>query len=231
MQIRLPHVALIGVLALTVTGVANATIPNSQTGVYTACYGATSGAMRVIDMEAKGNICTASEKLLGWKATGSPGPAGPQGPAGPKGATGAQGPAGISFARGHFRTGAKEVGVAYENVASVDLPKGMHSVAGKLSIYEPELLAGKLWAEVDCRLLQKSAAGAETVLDVTHAEVTDDWIERASMSLMGLAYVPEGTDKLHLQCRDSGGVGGDYLQLNNVKVMAHQVGGYTALVN
>ena len=52
--------------------------------------------MRVIDMEAKGNICTASEKLLGWKATGSPGPAGPQGPAGPKGATGAQGPAGIA---------------------------------------------------------------------------------------------------------------------------------------
>jgi hypothetical protein len=232
MQIRLPHVALVGVLALTVTGVASATIPNSQNGVYTACYGATTGAMRVIDMEAKGNICTASEKLMGWKATGSPGPVGPQGPAGPKGATGPQGPAGPSFARGHFRTSTHNVGTSYQTLATVDMPAGMHAISGKASIYISEILGTEWWAMVSCRLLQKSPAGAETAHDVSHTEVSDDYNERSSLSLMGLAYVPAGqTDKLHLQCTDDGGIGGELTTLNNVKVIAQQVGGYTALAN
>ena len=49
---------------------------------------------------------------------------------------------------------------------------------------------------------------------------------------MGLAYVPAGqTDKLHLQCKDDGGFGGDLTTLNNIKVIAMQVGGYSAAVN
>ena len=85
---------------------------------------------------------------------------------------------------------------------------------------------------VSCRLLQKSPAGAETVQDTSHTEVNDDYNERASLSLMGLAYVPAGqTDKLHLQCKDDGGVGGEMNTITNIKVIAQQVGGYTALAN
>jgi hypothetical protein len=231
MRIRLPHVALVGVLALTVTGVANATIPNSQTGVYTACYGATNGAMRVIDFEAKGNTCSAGEKILGWKATGQKGDTGPQGPAGPKGATGPQGPAGPSFARGHFRTGNKTLSPNWTNLASVDLPKGMHTAMGKAVTNQLEVLGFEVWTTVRCRLLQRSAAGAETVLDEPKAEVGDEGNERSTMSMMGLAYVPEGTDKLHLQCMWDDGDGGNENRLDHIKLIAQQVGGYTALVN
>ena len=66
----------------------------------------------------------------------------------------------------------------------------------------------------------------------SHTEVSDDYNERASLGLMGLAYVPAGqTDKLHLQCKDDGGIGGDLTTLNNIKLIAQQVGGYTAIAN
>ena len=64
-----------------------------------------------------------------------------------------------------------------------------------------------------------------------HTEVSDDYNERASLPLMGFAYVPSGTDKLHLQCKDDGGIGGDLNDLNNIKVIAQSVGGYSALAN
>jgi hypothetical protein len=232
MQIRLPHVALIGVLALTVTGVANATIPGSTTGVYTGCYAKSSGALRVIDFEANGLTCTNNEKPMGWHATGPKGATGPQGPAGPKGATGPQGPAGKSFARGHFRTGWFDASLDYETFATVDLPAGLYSLAGKANLYNEEMPVASTWATVSCRLLQKAASGAQTVHDITRAEVGDDYNEHASVSLLGLAEVPAGqTDKLHLQCKDDGGVGGYMTQVSNVKVLAQEVGGYTKFVN
>ena len=231
MQIRI-LLAIAAVLTIGLTATAKATIPNSQTGVYTACYSNANGAMRVIDFEAKGLTCTAGEKAMGWNAAGPKGATGAQGPAGPKGATGPQGPAGPSFARGHFRTGEKYVGTSYETLATVDMPAGMYVLSGKASTYQQEILGTDWWAMVSCRLLQKSPAGAETVQDTSHTEVNDDYNERASLGLMGLAYVPAGqTDKLHLQCKDDGGVGGEMNSINNIKVIAQQVGGYTAAAN
>ena len=143
-----------------------------------------------------------------------------------------QGPAGRSFARGHFRANDKNVGTSYETVATVDMPAGLYALSGKASTYMYEALGTEWWAMVSCRLLQKSPAGAETVQDVSHTEVSDDYNERASLSVMGLAYVPAGqTDKLHLQCKDDGGIGGDMNSINNIKVIAQQVGGYTAAAN
>ena len=73
-----------------------------------------------------------------------------------------------------------------------------------------EALGTEWWAMVSCRLLQKSPAGAETMQDVSHTEVSDDYNERASLGLMGLAYVPPPARRqLHLQCKDDGGFGGD----------------------
>jgi hypothetical protein len=44
--------------------------------------------------------------------------------------------------------------------------------------------------------------------------------------------VPEGsTDKLMLQCKDDGGIGGELNSLNNLKVMAQLVGGYSLAIN
>ena len=127
---------------------------------------------------------------------------------GPRAPPGRRAPPARPFARGHFRTGEQDVGTSYATVATVDMPAGLYALSGKASVYLREALGTEWWAMVTCRLLQKSPAGAETVHDVSHTEVSDDYNERGSLSVMGLAYVPAGqTDKLHLQCKDDGGVG------------------------
>ena len=144
------------VLTIGLTATAKATIPNSQTGVYTGCYLPNQGnVLRLIDFQLTGgNDCDG--KLVGWNSAGPKGATGAQGPAGPKGATGPQGPAGPSFARGHFRTGEKFVGTSYETLATVDMPAGMYVLSGKASTYQHEILGTDWWAMVSCRLLQKS---------------------------------------------------------------------------
>ena len=71
-------------------GVAVAAIPDSSTGVYTACARIADGGLRVIDAQI-GQKCNSGERTLTWNQKG---PAGPQGPAGPAGPAGPQGPAG-----------------------------------------------------------------------------------------------------------------------------------------
>ena len=83
-----------------------------------------------------------------------------------------------------------------------------------------------------CRLLQKADSGAQTVHDVAFTEISDDTTDRDTVPLMGLAYVPAGqTDKLHLQCKDDGLVSGYLNNVEDVKLIAMQVGGYTATAN
>ena len=77
--------ALTGLL-LGGTAVVVASIPNSNTGIISACLKA-SGAVQIIDTQA-GKKCQAGETLLSWNQVGpvgAPGPAGPEGPAGPAG--------------------------------------------------------------------------------------------------------------------------------------------------
>ncbi|MFD7256821.1 hypothetical protein [Streptomyces sp. NPDC059874] len=67
-------------------GVAYADIPGAG-GVYTGCYSAGSGTLRVIDDEA-GQRCRAGERTVTWSQAGQPGPIGPQGRAGSQGDAG-----------------------------------------------------------------------------------------------------------------------------------------------
>jgi len=78
---------------IALSGIAYATIPDIS-GLISAWYSSTSGALRVIDSAAK---CSAAERALSWNQTG---PAGPQGLKGATGAAGAQGPKGDAGAAG-----------------------------------------------------------------------------------------------------------------------------------
>lgn len=218
MRIRLPHVALVGVLALTVTGAATAAIP-SLNGEIKSCYSTSSGAMRVIDGDA-GATCKATEQALNFNQKG------PQGPAGPKGATGAQGPAGPSYARANYKGGSyHDVPTSYTTLAELQLPKGHHTVQAKLTAIAFETMGISTWARVTCRVIQQSANNAQTLIDYSQAEVGDDDNEYAALAMIGVAYVPEGTDKLLLQCGDDGGPGGEELRLAHIKLLAQEVGG------
>jgi type VI secretion system secreted protein Hcp len=80
LKVALPVAAVLG----AGTAVAIAAIPSSSDGVIHACYVTTSGALRVIDVEANPpKTCTSGEATLTWNQTG---PQGPQGDPGPPGA-------------------------------------------------------------------------------------------------------------------------------------------------
>lgn len=73
-----------------------AAIPDSSTGLISACMTTRTGSIRVIDYQA-GRRCVSGEVLLTWNQKGqpgAPGAAGQQGPTGPSGVMGPQGPAG-----------------------------------------------------------------------------------------------------------------------------------------
>ena len=63
-----------------------ASIPNSVTGIISACL-KSSGAVQIIDTQA-GKVCNSGEKLLSWNQVGPVGEPGPEGPAGPVGPEG-----------------------------------------------------------------------------------------------------------------------------------------------
>jgi len=80
-------------------------IPNAR-GVYTGCYDAATGAVRLIRGSKR---CRPGERRVTWNRRGQRGPFGPQGPEGdlgtqgpqgPQGSQGSQGPAGSSGAPG-----------------------------------------------------------------------------------------------------------------------------------
>src|SRR6266540_5783286 len=87
------------VLGLVAGGVAFAAIPDSGTGVISACYSQSKGTFRPIDAEA-GETCKSSETLIEWNKQGPAGATGATGPTGATGATGATGPAGATGATG-----------------------------------------------------------------------------------------------------------------------------------
>ena len=95
------------VTAIVVSGsIAIAAIPDSTTKVITVCYTKTSGALRLIDKQAKATCNTKTEIELSWNQQGVKGDAGPQGllgltgPAGANGAKGSVGPVGPAGTNG-----------------------------------------------------------------------------------------------------------------------------------
>ena len=83
MQIRI-LLAIAAVLTIGLTATAKATIPNSQTGVYTGCYLPNQGnVLRLIDFQLTGgNDCEASRRLELGRAEGRDRRAGPGRPQG-----------------------------------------------------------------------------------------------------------------------------------------------------
>jgi hypothetical protein len=82
--------------ALLAGGVAVAAIPATGTGLISACRLKATGALRVIDTQAK-QKCKTTERALAWKTVGA---VGPRGIAGPRGATGLTGPTGATGPQG-----------------------------------------------------------------------------------------------------------------------------------
>ena len=233
MRITLPRVALAGALALGLSGAAVASVP-APDGQVRACYDA-KGNMHLIDAAASDaqmpSTCSDKETPISWNQTGPTGPQGAQGPQGPKGATGAQGPqgpAGPSFVRAHY-TAKWLPGSDYDTVVTVDMPQGLHMVSGKAIAYQSEYPIISVYSMITCRLQQVNADGSTEILDISQEEVGDDDSERGTLALQGLANVKSGTAKLNLQCHDNGLLtgGGEFDELQHIKVFAQEVGGWT----
>lgn len=79
--------AILSVIGL---GVSSAAIPDSTTGVITACRSSI-GQLRVIDKQAGASCTVYGETEMHWNQTGPAGATGPQGPAGVAGSAGVSG--------------------------------------------------------------------------------------------------------------------------------------------
>lgn len=90
---------LVAGLILGAGAVAVAAIPDSNTGVISACMKTRDGTIRIIDFQA-GRRCVTGETLITWNQKGVPGAQGATGATGSAGAPGAQGPAGATGPQG-----------------------------------------------------------------------------------------------------------------------------------
>ena len=95
--------ALVGAAVATIVvsgSFAIAAIPDSTTKVITVCYTKTSGALRLIDKQAKATCNTKTEIELSWNQQGVKGDQGPQGLLGAAGPAGANGQNGFNGLNG-----------------------------------------------------------------------------------------------------------------------------------
>jgi hypothetical protein len=238
-------VALAASAALVVAGgTATAALPGPD-GTIAACYD-NSGKVRVLDPAQDPKTCGNNETSLNWNQTGPQGPtgdtgpqgpkgdAGPQGPKGdtgpqgPKGDTGPQGPAGMSFARGHWKNGEVKMTSEYQVVDSMVLPAGYHMLMARVEAFHTEWLGVEWWSKVSCRLRVVQNEGGSPVLDGASVEISDEGPEYGIISLMDLHYDADGGDEVVLQCKDDNDVIG-YTKVERMKLMATELGGYTAL--
>jgi len=129
---KFKFLASIAALALIGAGVSSAAIPDSTTGVITACRA--NGQLRMIDKQA-GTNCYAWEAQLQWNAQG------PIGATGPAGATGPQGPAGAGavtntyFSSGNYYFSVIQYSGNYS--FTVNCPAGYTLLSGGYRMYEP----------------------------------------------------------------------------------------------
>lgn len=133
---RLMIAVSLAAVLLAGVGTALASIPDSRTGVYTACMDGY-GKIRLINYEA-GRRCRSTEKRVTWNRTGPRGPQGvpgstgapgPQGVPGPSGAPGPTGAPGVSGREVVFADGEMGAGVPH-GITSVSCPAGKVAIAG-----------------------------------------------------------------------------------------------------
>lgn len=236
LQSRPLTVALAASAALAVAGgTAAAALPGPD-GTIAACYD-NSGKVRVLDPALDPKSCGNNETSLNWNQTGPQGPKGDTGPQGPKGdagpqgakgETGPQGPAGPSFARGHWKNGDVQMTSEYQVVDSMVLPAGYYVLTARAEAFHVEWLGVEWWSKVSCRLRVVQNEGGSPVLDGASVEISDEGPEYAVISLMDLHHDADGGDEVVLQCKDDNDVVG-YTKVQRLKLMAQEIGGYTAL--
>jgi len=91
---RIPRITVMAVVLVLSSGmIVSASIPDSGTGLVSACMAKSTGAVRLIDAQA-GEACKKGEALVTWNQTGPKGEQGDRGPQGLQGPKGEPGPAG-----------------------------------------------------------------------------------------------------------------------------------------
>jgi hypothetical protein len=119
------------VIALSVGGIAYASIPDSS-GVVHTCYSQAQGTWRPIDYPTQ--KCKSGETQLDLNQTGPKGPPGPKGDTGQAGPTGPAGPASGGHLYVNANDGTKLDGLNETTVATLNLPQGSYLLVGKGSI-------------------------------------------------------------------------------------------------
>lgn len=120
--------------SLAAAGIANATsaptkIPDSNTGVITACMKKKTGKVRFINAQ-KGKKCTKKEKKVTFNQAG---PQGEQGPVGPVGQPGPTGPSNAYVALRDSPISLQE-SASSNNVVTLELPAGSYVLSGDTSV-------------------------------------------------------------------------------------------------
>ncbi|HPE14188.1 MAG: hypothetical protein H6524_12195 [Actinobacteria bacterium] len=194
--------------SLAAAGIANATsaptkIPDSNTGVITACMKKKTGKVRFINAQ-KGKTCTKKEKKVTFNQAG---PQGEQGPAG------AQGPIGPSKA--YVNSTNPWIGFVVpstgKTVASLSLPAGNYVLAGQATLLRTQ--GGT--TGMSCEF--KSAVGT---LTSKPGWATVDLNESEVVSLTG-TLTTDGNTGVDVVCKASGA---DAVALGGGVITATEVG-------
>lgn len=110
---------------------ASASVPDSTTGVITACMNG-DHAVRLIDAQA-GATCNNGETQVTWNQSGATGAQGPAGPAGPTGPAGASGAVANGYQIVTANSPYEEAAVTnapYTMTATANCPSGQSAVGG-----------------------------------------------------------------------------------------------------
>ena len=210
MRFTRSSLALAGLLALGLTGSAQAAIPNNQTGVYSAC-------MANVERRAPADRLPGLRQQLQVhrdrsRAGTRPArraPPGPQGPAGAEGRHRAAGRAPASRSpAGTSAPASTTIGTDYSTLATVDLPAGMYMLSGQgervhvrdavprgaASMHDlPPAAEGQLRGRDRAR---HRVHRDQRRLPATAIQPVRSWVSPTSRAGQ--------TDKLHLQCKDDG---------------------------
>ncbi len=181
---------------LAAMGIANAVsaptkVPDSTTGVITACMVKKTGDVRFINAQ-KGATCTKKEKKITFNQTG------PQGLQGPAGVQGERGPSNGYVAQ---RTTAKSLGelvlVGGNDIAKLTLPAGTYMINANTSVRATSIET----SSITCRL--DSVTG--TLTD-THAVWTVSATNRYQPFALAATYTNTAEGSVSLTCWPSDGV-------------------------
>ena len=159
------------VIALAVTGIAFAAIPD-QKGVIHSCYKKAGGQLRVVNSSKS---CTAKEKALAWNQKGRRGPRGFKGDKGDKGDTGDTGPRGpsnvlLTMGNDSCPAGGCNSG-AFNTMVSRSLTAGKYLILGKGMVTTTQPQSSDAIVRTECKLVVSTLL-TDTTLDTALQDVS-----------------------------------------------------------